>query len=90
MNPHKALGLENQMTDIKVGDRICLRDANLLEVSGYVLWLTPKKVRLSMESPDSKNRGLQARLSNYRNGIINGDRTYNLSKFDSFYKLVRG
>lgn len=82
-------GLENKLKGVSVGDLLSLRSYEF-EVAGFVVNYDCRKIILSHENPFSelKFKGQSSSDAKYRINMGVGDKTYNLSKFESF-EIIR-
>ena len=82
--------LEGIFNDVKMGDLILM--SNPLEnmhVSGFVVKVDDRTVRLSHESPYG-NTGIFSAVRRGGLGITKGDRTYDLDGFFEYWILAEG
>ncbi|MBI2673179.1 hypothetical protein HYX19_02870 [Candidatus Woesearchaeota archaeon] len=82
-------GLENKLKGVSIGDLLSLKSYEF-EVVGFVTHYDCRTAVLSHENPFSglKVKGLSSRDAEYRINMGVGDKTYNLSKFESF-EIIR-
>ncbi|MBW2976787.1 hypothetical protein KY347_05055 [Candidatus Woesearchaeota archaeon] len=83
MGAIKLSGLEGKLTNVNIGDQVELRSDGL-NISGYVLYLSTKEIKLSHENPFSTKRGFKAHNDFFRKELTAGNRTYRLKGFEHY------